>query len=157
MQSYAKKMCLNVEVACLTMTETSLRDWKQAKLCRARKENVAVTLRLLACCFTLHYMVWAVWGPEPTSHLGRCLGLAVRDWERASRKGVLGGRRALGCRLVFFQSLPHSSIRSPKRWGGCGLEPFQTAAVTQSNMVGKSSREQQSQDPDCITYGVRAD
>lgn len=63
--------------------------------------------------------LYGVGSERPASHLDRFLGLAVREWERASRWGELGGRKAWISRLVVFQRLPHSSIRVP-RDGGVG-------------------------------------
>lgn len=89
---------------------------RHAKLPGDGGEKVAVMLWVLACFFTLHYIVWEVF----VHHLWRCLGLSVRDWKSVSRQGGFGERRAWNCRLVFFQSLPHSSIWGPKRWGVWG-------------------------------------
>lgn len=76
----------------------------------------------------------------------RCLGLALRDWERAGRgeQRVLRGRRIWSSRLVFIHTparfLHPESQETEGGW--CGAEHFQTAAVILRNMVGKSSSKQ---------------
>lgn len=104
-------MCLNVELVYPWDAPWTWRKPERELPGTMGEERVAPEW-LLVCCFISNCMAWEVQGSA--SNLGRCLELAVRDSERASRQG----ERAWSCRLVLFQSLLHSSIRSPKRWRG---------------------------------------
>lgn len=87
----------------------------------------------------------------------------MRDWERASRHGGVGREKGVelqACPLPKPATFLHPESQEMRGGrGACGVEHFQTAAVTQSNMVGKktSSRVQWSQGPGRRTHGVRAD
>lgn len=101
--------------------------------------------QMLTCCSTSVFIPWEVCN----SHLSRCLGLAVRDSERFSRQGGLGGRGAAGLSSSTACHIP-PSIRSPRRRV---VEHIQTAAVPLSNLVGKSwSRAMKSGPTLNVTY-----
>lgn len=90
-----------------------LRNWKQEKLSMGMGEKLAVTMGLSMLLYITLFGVGGVWAVaylSPREIPGiSCAWLG---------EGEQAGRVGWSCRLVFFQSLPHSSIRSPKRWGG---------------------------------------